>query len=170
LYVLFVQVANAIGQSLHLPGYAKKDSDADMLMGPTTGPTLKKLSQPDTDCSIGLPAHYKQFVVPEGPLADTMHQIATHERTLLVQASRCRAALARLATLQKIMAARALDVKEAKEVERWKVSTLTLQRQLKHYSASAGKELSDLLGEKTLYISYIYSVYIYMRMSSLRER
>ena len=141
------QVASAIGQSL---GYGKKgDAEGDVAMGPTTGPT-KTLQDAYEGYKVGLPSTYKPFRVEEGPMAESMRIVATQERALLVQASRCRLALARMDMLQKIMASRQLQAAEAKEVERWKVSSATMQKQLKHYLGSAGREIAELLGEKSL--------------------
>ena len=118
-------------------------------MGPTTGPT-KTLQDAYEGYKVGLPSTYKPFRVEEGPMAESMRIVATQERALLVQASRCRLALARMDMLQKIMASRQLQAAEAKEVERWKVSSATMQKQLKHYLGSAGREIAELLGEKSL--------------------
>ena len=120
-------------------------------MGATIGSTLSELSQKDMQCFSDWISCHGMIYISEGPLAATMQQIAMHERTLVVEASRCRAALSRLVTLQKIMAARQHDLYEAKEVERWKLSTVIMQSQLSSYLGSAGNELSDLLGEKTLF-------------------
>ena len=145
----YEQVASAIGQSL---GYGKKpDVEGDVAMGPTTGPTeTLDANYEDHGCKVGLPSTYKPFRVEEGPMAESMRIIATQERALLVQASRCRLALVRMDMLQKIMASRQLLAPEAKEVERWKMSSGTLQRQLKSYLGSAGREIAELLGEKSL--------------------
>ena len=141
-------MASAIGQTF---GYTKKDDGGGVPDGPTMGPTTKREDEEEGAVSkIGLPASYKPFAVTEGPLAETMRTIATQERELLLQASRCRVAMARLDMLQKIMASRACTAKEEKEVERWKMSAQTMQKQLKNYLATAGKEVADLLGEKSL--------------------
>jgi len=52
--------------------------------------------------------------------------------------------------VQKIMASRSLQPKEEKEVERWKIASVTTQRHLKNYLGTAGREVADLLGEKSL--------------------
>lgn len=134
------QVASAIGQTL---GYSKKDIEA----GPTTASTSQA---PGEAYTVGLPGSYQPFPVSEGPLAEPMRMIATQERTLLVQASRCRVALYRLDMLQKIMASRACSAKEEKEVERWKMSAVTTQKQLDRYVGTAGREMAELLGEKSM--------------------
>lgn len=140
------KVASAIGQSL---GYGKK-ADAEFEgMGPTTGPATA-LGQEDTGLKVGLPITYTPFRVEEGPMAESMRIVATQERALLVQASRCRLALARMDMLQKIMASRKPQPAEEKEIERWKVSSVTMQNQLKNYLGSAGREIAELLGEKSL--------------------
>ena len=43
-----------------------------------------------------------------------------------------------------------VQVSEQQEVERWKVSSVTMQKQLKQYMGKAGKELAEMLGEKPL--------------------
>jgi hypothetical protein len=155
--LLHCQVASSIGstrlchKNLSLPGYAIKSSKTDAIMGATIGSTLNELSQKDMQCFSDWISCHGMIYISEGPLAVTMQQIVMHERTLLVEASRCRAALSRLATLQKIIAARQHDLYEAKEVERWKMSTVIMQSQLSSYLGSAGNELSDLLGKKTLF-------------------
>jgi len=137
------QVASAIGQTL---GYSsKKDIVDGPTTGPTTGPTSVGLSY-----KVGLPVSYQPFPVSEGPLAESMRMIATQERSLLVQASRCRVALYRLDMLQKIMASRACSAKEQKEVERWKISAVTTHKQLDKYMGAAGKEFAEILGEKSM--------------------
>ena len=137
------QVASAIGQTL---GYSsKKDIVDGPTTGPTTGPTSVGLSY-----KVGLPVSYQPFPVSEGPLAESMRMIATQERSLLVQASRCRVALYRLDMLQKIMASRACSAKEQKEVERWKISAVTTHKQLDKYMGAAGKEFAKILGEKSM--------------------
>jgi len=148
------QVASAIGQSL---GYGKKDAidsaGVAFSTGPTTGPTTgSSLLAADSNCGykVGLPKHYEHFDVKEGPLAESIRMFATQERALLVQASRCRAAMARLDMLQKIMESRSLQPKEDKEVDLWKVTSVSTQRQLKNYLGTAGKGVADLLGEKSL--------------------
>lgn len=133
-------MASAIGQTL---GYSKKDIEA----GPTTASTSQA---PGEAYTVGLPGSYQPFPVSEGPLAEPMRMIATQERTLLVQASRCRVALYRLDMLQKIMASRACSAKEEKEVERWKMSAVTTQKQLDRYVGTAGREMAELLGEKSM--------------------
>jgi hypothetical protein len=52
--------------------------------------------------------------------------------------------------LQKIMASRECSAKEQKEVERWKVSSVTMQTQLNKYLGTAGRDLAELLGEKSM--------------------
>lgn len=49
---------------------------------------------------------YAPFHVEEGPLAETMRMIQTQEHAMRVQVMRCRAALQRLAMLQRFMAGR----------------------------------------------------------------
>ena len=149
--VVLLQMANVIGQSL---GYGKKDGTE--VLGPTVGPTTAGeisgktgVELDDALYEVGLPVAYRPFPVKEGPLADTIRTMGMQERALLVQASRCRVAMARLAMLQKIMAGRALQARESKEVERWKVSSVTMQKQLKHYLGTAGKEIAELLGEQS---------------------
>jgi len=142
------QVASAIVQSL---GYGKKaEADAFEGMGPTTGPVTASAEEADTGLKVGLPVTYTPFHVKEGPMAESMRIIATQERALLVQASRCRMALARMDMLQKIMASRQPQPAEAKEIERWKVSSVTMQNQLKNYLGTAGREIAELIGEKSL--------------------
>lgn len=142
------KVASAIGQSL---GYGKKaEADAFEGMGPTTGPVTASAEEADTGLKVGLPVTYTPFHVKEGPMAESMRIIATQERALLVQASRCRMALARMDMLQKIMASRQPQPAEAKEIERWKVSSVTMQNQLKNYLGTAGREIAELIGEKSL--------------------
>ena len=101
-------------------------------------------------CKIGLPASYPSFAACEGPLAESMRMIATQEGALLVQASRCRVALTRLDMLQKIMASRECIAKEQMEVDRWKASSVTMQTQLNKYLGTAGRDLAELLGEKSM--------------------
>ena len=43
-----------------------------------------------------------------------------------------------------------VQVSEQQEVERWKMSSVTMQKQLKQYMGKAGKELAEMLGEKPL--------------------
>ncbi len=92
-------------------------------------------------CLIGLPASYQPFAVCEGPLAESMRMIATQERALLVQASRCRVALSRLDMLQMIMASCECSAKEQAEVERWKASSVTMQTQLNKYLGTTAVDL-----------------------------
>jgi len=128
------------------------------------GPTVRPVSAPSEDVIPSL-AHsaaylsngqqyvYRPMAVEEGPLAECMRMIQTQERALLVQASRCRAAVARLSMIQRLMAGRGmagLDAKLASEVTQWKTSTKNMQVQLGHALSSAGKEVADLLGEKPL--------------------
>ena len=182
-----MQVAHSAGQKKLGLGGKSQESE-----GPTVGPTVRSKDDGDAGGSLTLPSSYMPFAVSEGPLAEAMRLVAVQERALLLQASRCRVAMTRMDFLQKIMAARPLQVfhrsqserlcsmcalhswfcgvgvgvggvpwvlmssnavvqvSEQKEVERWKVSSVTMQKQLKQYMGNAGKELAEMLGEKPL--------------------
>ena len=108
-----MQVANSAGQKKLGLGGKSQESE-----GPTVGPTVRSKDDGVGGSSLTLPSSYVPFAVSEGPLAETMRLVAVQERALLLQASRCRVAMTRMDFLQKIMAARPLQVFFRRQSER----------------------------------------------------
>jgi len=124
--------------------------------GPTTKSTQStqdSYPHPVHSYGIGVPEDYFPVPVEEGPLAETMQLVQMQERALLIQASRCRAAVYRLGVLQRIMQGRGgesrLKPKDVmQEIAQWKSTTIEMQRQLGSCLNTVGRDVAMLLGEK----------------------
>lgn len=148
-------------------------------VGPTTHSTLVG-SVADEGYLTGFQAEEvkPQPPVDEGPLAELMRMTQAQERGLLRQAIICRVAVARMATLQRIMLGREKEMNAGKqadqiqeELNNWKTRTLDMQFSLAGCLNTAGKSISDLVNEKPAgsYLSVTPKDYMVSEESSAVE-